>query len=192
MNQRLSNSAAQDADLIKRIADRDRLALQTLYGRYQVRLHRFVTSLTKNDAIAEELTNETFLEVWRVAGDFEGRSAPSTWIFSIARFKTLSVLRKRSDAELDDEYANSLEDTGDTPEQMALKQDKAMLIKICIDQLSPQHREVINLVYYQEKSINEVADITGVAANTVKTRTFHARKRLSELLKARGIDRGWP
>ncbi|MEM7426054.1 MAG: sigma-70 family RNA polymerase sigma factor [Pseudomonadota bacterium] len=192
MNQAASPAAAQDAALIERIAARDRLAIQALYGRYQVRLHRFITSLTRNEAIAEELTNETFMEIWRVAGNFEGRSAPSTWIFSIARFKTLSVLRKRSDAELDEDYAEGLEDDGDTPEESALKQDKAGLIRLCLEQLSAQHREVIDLVYYHEKSVKEVSEIAGVPENTVKTRMFHARKRLSELMQARGIDRGWP
>ncbi len=192
MNGTASPAAAQDAALLKRIAAKDRLAIQALYGRYQVRLHRFITSLTRNEAIAEELANETFMEVWRVAGNFEGRSAPSTWIFSIARFKTLSVLRKRSDAELDEEYAESLEDEGDSPEETALKQDKAEMIKLCLKQLSAQHREVIDLVYYHEKSVKEVSEIAGVPENTVKTRMFHARKRLSELMQDRGIDRGWP
>lgn len=192
MNDLASSGQAENAALIKLDCRQGSLALQALYGRYQVRLHRFITSLTRNEAIAEELTNETFMEIWRVAGNFEGRSAPSTWMFSLARFKTLSVLRKRSDAELDDDYAVSLKDEGDTPEQSTLKQDKAELIKLCLQQLSAQHREVIDLVYYHEKSIKEVAEIAGVPDNTMKTRMFHARKRLSELMQERGIDRSWP
>ena len=192
MDEHSLSGATPDAELLKRIARKDRLAIQALYGRYQVRLHRFITSLTKNEAIAEELTNETFLEVWKAAGNFEGRSAPSTWIYSIARFKTLSVLRKRSDAELDEEYASSIEDDSDTPEEVALKQSKAEAIKSCLELLSPQHREVIDLVYYHEKSVKEVGEIVGVPDNTVKTRMFHARKRLSELMRQRGVDRGWP
>ena len=192
MDEHSLSGATPDAELLKRIARKDRLAIQALHGRYQVRLHRFITSLTKNEAIAEELTNETFLEVWKAAGNFEGRSAPSTWIYSIARFKTLSVLRKRSDAELDEEYASSIEDDSDTPEEVALKQSKAEAIKSCLELLSPQHREVIELVYYHEKSVKEVGEIVGVPDNTVKTRMFHARKRLSELMRQRGVDRGWP
>ena len=187
----LGNST-DDADLLKRIAAKDRLAIQTLFGRYHVRVFRFLTRMTKNEAVAEELANETFMEIWRVAAKFEGRSAPSTWIFAIARNKAISLLRKRSDAELDDEMAAQIEDDGDTPEDSALKGDKAAMIKLCLEKLSAQHREVIDLVYYHEKSIKEVGEIVGIPENTVKTRMFHARKNLSELMKKGGIDRGWP
>jgi RNA polymerase sigma-70 factor (ECF subfamily) len=101
-------------------------------------------------------------------------------------------LRKRSDAELDDDYASGLEDDSDTPEVTTLKQDKAAALRDCINQLGQQHREVIDLVYYQEKPIKEIAAILEVPENTVKTRVFHARKKLSELMSKAGIDRGWP
>ncbi len=181
-----------DADLLKRIAAKDRLAVQALFGRYHVQMFRFLVRLTRNEAVAEELVNETFMEIWRVAGKFEGRSSPSTWIFAIARNKAISLMRKRSDAELDDEMAANIEDDSDSPEDTTMKGDKAAMIKACLTKLSPEHREVIDLVYYHEKSIKEVGDIVGIPENTVKTRMFHARKRLSELLKEGGIDRGWP
>ena len=73
-----------------------------------------------------------------------------------------------------------------------MKDSKAAAIRACLDALSPAHREVIDLVYYHEKSVAEVAEIVDAPENTVKTRMFHARKRLSELMKERGIDRGWP
>lgn len=183
---------AGDADLIRRIAEKDRLAVQALFGRYHVRVFRFIVRMTRNEAVAEELANETFMEVWRSAHRYEGRSAPSTWIFAIARNKTISLLRKRSDAELDDEAASRIEDDADTPEDSAMKDSKAAAIRACLDALSPAHREVIDLVYYHEKSVAEVAEIVDAPENTVKTRMFHARKRLSELMKERGIDRGWP
>jgi len=58
--------------------------------------------------------------------------------------------------------------------------------------LSPEHREIIDLVYYHEKSVEEAAEIVGIPENTVKTRLFYARKKLAELLKAAGVERGWP
>ena len=72
------------------------------------------------------------------------------------------------------------------------KKDKSGLLRKCLEQLSREHREVIDLVYYHEKSIEEVAEIVGIPEATVKTRMFYARKKLSELLKAAGLDRGWP
>ncbi len=181
-----------DSELIKRIAAKDRVAVEVLYGRFNVRLYRFILRLVRNEAIAEELTNETFMEIWLVARKFEGRSSVSTWIFAIARNKAISLLRKRSEDALDDDQAMAIEDDADTPEVAAQKGDKAALIRACLNQLSNEHREVVDLVYYHENSIKEVSEIVGIPENTVKTRMFHARKRLSELMAVRGVDRGWP
>jgi RNA polymerase sigma-70 factor (ECF subfamily) len=111
---------------------------------------------------------------------------------AIARFKALSALRRRPDEELDDETAAGIEDPSDSPEAALEKKDKSALIRKCLTGLSAEHREIIDLVYYHEKSVEEVALIVGIPANTVKTRMFYARKRLAELLKAEGIERGWP
>jgi RNA polymerase sigma-70 factor, ECF subfamily len=181
-----------DEVLISRIAGGDRLAMQVLYARHHVRVYRFVLRLVRNEATAEDLISEVFLDVWRQAGKFEARSTVSTWLLAIARFKALSSLRKRSEEELDEEAAAAIEDLGDDPEVAVQKKDKSEVLRKAIAHLSPEHREIIDLVYYHEKSIEEVAEIVGIPENTVKTRMFYARKRLSELLKAAGVDRGWP
>jgi RNA polymerase sigma-70 factor (ECF subfamily) len=181
-----------DEVLIGRIAGGDRLAMQVLFARHHVRVYRFVLRLVSDPTIAEDMISEVFLDVWRQAGRFEARSAVSTWLLAIARFKALSALRKRTDEELDDETAEAIPDTADTPEEAVQKKDKSEILRECLKSLSPEHREIIDLVYYHEKSVEEVAEIVGIPENTVKTRMFYARKRLSELLKAAGIDRGWP
>jgi RNA polymerase sigma-70 factor (ECF subfamily) len=83
-------------------------------------------------------------------------------------------------------------DLDDDPEEVAQKQDKGRIMRACITALSPDHREILDLVYYQELSVGEAAEMLGIPENTVKTRMFYARKKLSELLKERGVDRGWP
>jgi RNA polymerase sigma-70 factor (ECF subfamily) len=181
-----------DDVLIARIAGGDRLAMQVLFARHHVRVFRFVLRLVRNEATAEDLISEVFLDVWRQAGKFEGRSAVSTWLLGIARFKALSALRKRPEEELDDDKAAAIEDHSDDPEVTLAKKDKGALLRECLNGLSAEHREVIDLVYYHEKSVEEVASIVGIPEATVKTRMFYARKKLSELLKAQGIDRGWP
>jgi RNA polymerase sigma-70 factor (ECF subfamily) len=181
-----------DEVLIARIAGGDRLAMQVLFARHHVRVYRFVLRLVRNEATAEDLISEVFLDIWRQAGKFEGRSAVSTWMLSIARFKALSGLRKRQDAELDEETAERIEDQSDDPETALAKKDKGALLRQCLTALSAEHREIVDLVYYHEKSVEEVAGIVGIPEATVKTRMFYARKKLSELLKDRGIDRGWP
>ncbi|MBI3703580.1 MAG: sigma-70 family RNA polymerase sigma factor [Rhizobiales bacterium] len=181
-----------DEVLIARIAGGDRLAMQVLFARHHVRVYRFVLRLVRNEATAEDLISEVFLDIWRQAGKFEGRSQVSTWMLSIARFKALSVLRKRPEEELDEETAERIEDQSDDPETTLAKKDKGALLRQCLTALSAEHREIIDLVYYHEKSVEEVAGIVGIPEATVKTRMFYARKKLSELLKEQGIDRGWP
>src|SRR5262245_30496653 len=183
--------STSDEVLIGRIANGDRLAMQVLYARYHVRVFRFVVRLVRDDSTAEDLISEVFLDVWRQAGRFEGRSAVSTWLLAIARFKALSALRRWPDEELDEETGGAIEDPSDDP-ATAFKQDKSVMLRKCLAGLSAEHREIIDLVYYHEKSVEEVAEIVGIPENTVKTRMFYARKRLAELLKAAGIDRGWP
>jgi RNA polymerase sigma-70 factor (ECF subfamily) len=178
--------------LIGRIAKGDRAAMQALFARHQVRVYRFVLRLVGNAALAEDLISEVFLDVWRHAGRFEGRSSVSTWLLAIARFKALSSMRKKPDEELDEEATGAIEDSSDTPEAALQKKDKGAALRKCLEKLSPDHREVIDLVYYHEKSVEEAAEIIGIPEATVKTRMFYARKKLSELLKASGIDRGWP
>jgi RNA polymerase sigma-70 factor (ECF subfamily) len=183
---------ASDEVLIGRIAGGDRLAMQVLFARHHVRVFRFILRFVKNEATAEELISDVFLDVWRQAGKFEGRSAVSTWLLSIARFKALSAVRKRTDEELDEETAEAIVDTSDDPEAALAKKDKGAVLRDCMGALSAEHREIIDLVYYHEKSVEEVAAIVGIPEATVKTRMFYARKRLGELLKQRGVDRGWP
>ena len=184
--------ATSDEVLIGRIASGDRLAMQVLFARHHVRVYRFVLRLVREETKAEDLISEVFLDVWRQADRFEGRSAVSTWLLAIARFKALSALRRRPDEELDEEAAEAIEDPGDDPEQALAKKDKSAVIRKCLEGLSADHREIIDLVYYHDKSVEEVAQIVSIPENTVKTRMFYARKRLAELLKAAGIERGWP
>jgi RNA polymerase sigma-70 factor (ECF subfamily) len=181
-----------DEVLIGRIAHGDRLAMQVLYARHHVRVYRFVLRLVRNEATAEDLISDVFLDVWRQAAKFEGRSAVSTWMLSIARFKALSVLRRRPEEELDEETADTIADQADDPEVVLAKKDKGAVLRQCLTKLSAEHREIVDLVYYHEKSVEEVAGIVGIPEATVKTRMFYARKKLSELLKEQGIDRGWP
>src|ERR1700754_565896 len=108
--------STSDDVLIGRIATGDRLAMQVLFARHHVRVYRFVLRLVRDETVAEDLISDVFLDVWRQAGRFEGRSAVSTWLLAIARFKALSAMRKKPDEELDEETAEAIEDTTDNPE----------------------------------------------------------------------------
>ncbi len=101
-----------------------------------------------------------------------------------ARHKALSARRYRIDAELDEDVAASICDPADDPEISLLKKNRSEFLRQSMANLSGKHREVLDLVYYHGKSVKEVAEITGVAEATVKTRMFHARRKLADLVKA--------
>jgi RNA polymerase sigma-70 factor, ECF subfamily len=189
---RLPMQTVADEVLIANIAKGDQRAMAALFARHRVAIYRFVLRMVRNEATAEEVNGDVFLDVWRQAATFQGRSAVSTWIFSIARFKALTALQRWREEELDEEKASVVADETDDPEVALAKKDKTAALRHCLQKLSAEHREIVNLVYYQHKSIQEVAGIVGIPEGTVKTRMFHARKKLSDLLRRQGIDRGWP
>ena len=170
--------------LIARIAEGDRLAMRTLFGRHRVAVYRWLLRLVNDEALAEDLLSDVFLDVWRQAAAFEARSSVSTWLLAIARYKALSARRRRVDAPLDDEIVCNVADSADDPEAVLQKKDRADLLRHALTSLSPEHGEVIDLVYYHGKSIKEVAEIVGAAEATVKTRMFYARKKLAHLVEA--------
>jgi RNA polymerase sigma-70 factor, ECF subfamily len=177
-----------DEALISFIADGDKRAMQVLYARHNVRVYRFILRLTGNQSLAEDLVSEVFLDVWRQAEGFEAKSQVSTWLLAIARYKALSALRRRTDEPLDDHMAATIEDTADDPETVVGIKDRNIIVQKCLTKLSSAHREVIDLVYYHEKSVDEVAQIVGVPAATVKTRMFYARSKMADLLKDAGVS----
>jgi RNA polymerase sigma-70 factor (ECF subfamily) len=168
--------------LIERIADGDQLAMRTLFARHQTRVYRFVLRLLRNESSAEDVVSDVFLDVWRQAGQFEARAAVSTWILSIARFKALSVMRRRTNVELNADMMANIPDPADGPEVALQRKNAGEVLRRGLARLSAAHAEVIDLVYYHGKSIKEVAEIIGISEATVKTRMFHARKKLTELL----------
>jgi len=180
---------ASDEALLRLIADGDKGAMRVLFGRHNVRVFRFLARLVDNEATAEDLVSEVFLEVWRQAAAFEGRSQVATWLIAIARHKALSLLRRRPADMLDEKELELVEDPADDPETVLQKSQTSDLLRDCLRQLSPAHREIIDLVYYHERTIDDIAGIIGVPQSTVKTRMFYARRRIGELLAARGLAR---
>jgi len=175
---------SSDEMLIRRIARGDQLAMRTLFGRHRVPLYRWLLRLVGDEALAEDLLSDVFLDVWRQAAAFEARSSVSTWLLAIARYKALSARRRRTDAELDEKVASTVADTADDPEVALQKKARAELLRHSVARLSPEHGEVIDLVYFHGKSIKEVAEIVGIAEATVKTRMFYARKKLADFVAA--------
>ena len=177
-------TSSSDEMLIRRIAEGDQLAMRTLFGRHRVPLYRWLLRLVGDEALAEDLLSDVFLDVWRQAAAFEARSSVSTWLLAIARYKALSQRRRPTDAELDEEIASKVADPADDPEVLLQKKNRAELLRHSLARLSPEHGEIVDLVYFHGKSVKEVAEIVGIAAATVKTRMFYARKKLADFVAA--------
>ena len=171
-----------DEVLIRRIANGDQLAMRTLFARHRLAIYRWLLRLVGDETLADDLLSDVFLDVWRKAGSFERRSSVSTWLLAIARHKALSARRRRTDVELNAELASTVADPADNPELVLQKKNREELLRHSLARLSPEHGEVIDLVYYHGKSVKEVAEIIGIAEATVKTRMFYARKKLAALV----------
>jgi RNA polymerase sigma-70 factor, ECF subfamily len=179
-----AGETSSDVVLVERIAAGDKLAMQVLFARHRTSLYRWLLRFVNSETLAEDLLSEVFLDVWRQADRFEARSSVSTWLMSIARYKALSARRCRTEAELTEVMETTLVDTADDPEAALQKKNRGELLTKALTRLSSEHREIIDLVYYHEKSVSECAEILGIPAATVKTRMFYARKKLAELVKS--------
>lgn len=174
-------SDAAEQQLIVRIAGGDREAFRELYVSYHLRLARFLTRLTRRYDVAEEIINDTLWVVWRKAPEFRGSSKVSTWIMSIAyrrALKTLHRLNLGATVPLHDPSSATADGAGACDENGDLRDwlDHALV------QLPADQRLVIELTYYQGLSCAEVAQVADCPVNTVKTRMFHARRKLRLLL----------
>src|SRR5215471_12270641 len=94
--QAVARDTSSDEMLIGRIAGGDQLAMQTLFARHRVPIYRWLLRIVRDETLAEDLLSDVFLDVWRQAAAFEGRSSVSTWLLAIARHKALSARRDRS------------------------------------------------------------------------------------------------
>jgi RNA polymerase sigma-70 factor (ECF subfamily) len=180
-----------DEVLLDLIADGDKQALNTFYTRHHRMVCAFIRRFVRDDSTAEESANEVFLDVWRNAQRFQGKSKVVTWLLGIARYKAISSIRRRSELQLDDTAAAVLEDPSDGPAVTMDKQARKTVLHDCVAKLAPPHQQVIDLIYYQEKKIEEAAEFLNIPVNTVKTRMFYARNRLGKLLTESGVDEAW-
>lgn len=173
-----------DAFLLQRIAGGDKGALAALYKAYERPVYRFIASRLNDPHEASDILHETFLDVWRVAGSFEGRSQVRTWIFGIAYRKVIDAHRRRSRIDLTDEVPEpaEMEDSAETGYAAA---QEAEHLRFCLGKLSDDHRSAISLAFYDDMTCAQIAEIKGVPEGTVKSRLFHARKLLQHCLSGR-------
>ncbi len=191
LSQTALDKANHDTVLLTRIADGDREAFSDLYRSYQPRLIKFCSRILKNDvALAADIVDEAMMEVWKSAGSFSGRSQPSTWIHSIARYRLIGYLRKNKGLSQSDgsEWEN-FEDDALLPDEAIMVSERNEKIIECLQKLSIKHREIVELVYFKEFSIKQTATMLNISDNTVKTRLFYARTKLKEIFEILDISK---
>ena len=177
-----------DQMLLKNVAEGDKAAMHIIFARHRKRVFKFIRCRVRNPAIVDDLVNQVFLDVWRSANRFEGRARVSTWLLSIARFKAINSRRERTHEDIDQNDALGIIDDRDTPDVALGRKETEGILRVCIDKLSPAHKEIIELFYYRENSVAEVSGITGIPQATVKSRIFYARKQLARILVGAGFD----
>jgi len=170
-----------DAMLVLRVANGDAAAFDLLFRRYAPRLKRFLDRVSHRPQLIEEVIDDTMLVVWRKAHTYDLRSKVSTWIFAIGFRRALKALQRA-----DDPLAYEPEEMADIraadPSDEIERRDTHARLRRAMTSLSAEHRTVIELTYYQGYSCREIARIVGCPVDTVKTRMFHARRRLKLLL----------
>jgi len=179
---RCASVASADAHLVHRTAGGDLHAFEQLYRAYHPRLTRFLERLTRRPGLVGELLNDTMLVVWNRAASYDGRSKVSTWIFAIGYRKALKAL-SRLDEPVDDEGGDDQPAPPEAgPEHRAARSQMCAALAQAVDRLSLEQRAVVHLAYFHGIGCREIGDIVGCPVDTVKTRMFHARRRLKTLL----------
>jgi RNA polymerase sigma factor (sigma-70 family) len=177
---------SDEAVLLRRVAEGDRDAFETLYRGYFPRLTRFLERVMRRPHAVEEVLNDTMLVVWRKAATFNAQSKVSTWIFSIAYRKALKAIKRFDDPVESDDQA--FESTLPGPEGALMEKQRGAVLLKQIGRMSAEHRAVIELTYYHGCAYREIAEIMECPVDTVKTRMFHARRRLRQFLSDRKED----
>jgi RNA polymerase sigma-70 factor (ECF subfamily) len=175
-------SDADDRQMLERIARRDRLAFEAFFTAHGTAVQRFVRELVRDDGLAEELTSDVMVEVWRKAGSFAGRSRVRTWLFGIAHHKAIDALRRRKLPTLPLESLLGAASALDGPEATVLRAAERADLDAALHRLSPEHRAVLQLTYLDGFSQREIAEIVACPVATVKTRAFYAKQQLRATL----------
>jgi RNA polymerase sigma-70 factor, ECF subfamily len=181
-----TDRAREDAALVSRVASGDRdAALEELYRRYAPRLYGFGVRVLGSRDLAEELVQETFVRLWRTAASFDhGRGSVGAFLFTIARNIAVDLWRRPSSRPFDPEPDEVAEPGGDPVDAVVT----VLAVRDAMRDLSPAHREVLELTYRGGLKQTEIADVLGLPLGTVKTRTYYALRALRLALQERGLD----
>ncbi|MBT4162801.1 MAG: sigma-70 family RNA polymerase sigma factor [Gammaproteobacteria bacterium] len=172
----------EDLKLLQRIAAKDKIAFEKIYRKFYPRLTRYLSRMMRRPDMVEEVVSDTLFVVWEKADSFQGRSKVSTWITGISYLKGIKALDKLK--TMPEQHADDLQDNDPIPDSHDLIHKVGLEEWLIngLDRISADQRSVVELTYFSGHSYKEIAEIMQCPVNTVKTRMFHARRRLAKLL----------
>lgn len=177
----IRSPSSEERELLARIANGDLQAFERLYRVYQPRLTRFLATLLRRPQLIEEVLDDTMMVVWQTAGRFRGSSKPSTWIFAIAYRKAHKAKARWPEPVEDPAFDTRVSEEPQPDENLHHDRLHAALMN-AMDHLSADHRAVVDLTYFHGLGYREIAQIVDCPVDTVKTRMFHARRRLKQAM----------
>ena len=176
-----------ERELLDRIGAQDLQAFEKLYRIYQPRLARFLSNLVQRPQLVEEVLDDTMMVVWQTAGSFRGASKVSTWIFAIA-YRKAAKARARWPDPIEPDANDTRASEEPRPDEELQHQRLHDALKAAMKHLSADHRAVVDLTYFHGLGYREIAEIMQCPVDTVKTRMFHARRRLKEAMAGKLSD----
>jgi RNA polymerase sigma factor (sigma-70 family) len=176
-----TSRALDERELLERVKAHDVDAFERLYRIYQPRLARFLINLVKRPQLVEEVLDDTMMVVWQTAANFRGTSKLSTWVFAIAYRKALKA-RSRWPDPVEDEERDTRVSNDPAPDAELERSRVRSALVTAMGSLSPEQRAVVDLTYFHGLGYRDIAEILSCPVDTVKTRMFHARRRLKQAL----------
>jgi len=170
-----------DLDLIRRMQVGDDDAVRDLYAQYGQRLYAYALRLTDDPATAEDVTQNTLVTAWRTAHTFRAEGRLIAWLLGIVHHTAMKAIRNRTNY-LGDVAEETIREEQPSPEEQAQVKDERRWVRQGMQSLSPEHRAVLELIFYQELSLNEVAQVLNIPVGTVKSRLSYARTHLRGVL----------
>ena len=170
-----------DLDLIRRMQAGDDDAVRDLYAQYGQRLYAYALRLTDDPATAEDVTQNTLVTAWRTAHTFRAEGRLIAWLLGIVHHTAMKAIRNRTNY-LGDVAEETIREEQPSPEEQAQVKDERRWVRQGMQSLSPEHRAVLELIFYQELSLNEVAQVLNIPVGTVKSRLSYARTHLRGML----------
>lgn len=171
-----------DIECVQGMRKGDMMCFQIVVKRYSARVFSLVVGIVRNRQRAEEIVSDVFFKIYDRIGDFKAKSGLSTWIYRIAYNAAISDVRKKDIA-----YSSftdvSFVNIADDDDSYEIKEENIRKMERAVETLPPLDRSLVRLYYWDDKSISDIADITGLSESNVKTRLFRIRSTLKTLMK---------